>query len=204
MFKWSLSLVLILGLSAASWAQGVGGGEGIAQGRFELSAGGGGSLPFGDFSDAANTGYLFGASGGYYVTPMYAVGVEFNYQSYGASDEVVEVFQSLTGDSSADFDWSVTQISVFGKYLFTQRNTAPYAKAHLGTYSLKGTGSALGASASSSDSNIGVGGGIGLQFKGQGNVGGFVEGVFHAIFTEGSSTTYASGRAGVTFFLGGN
>lgn len=192
-----LLIVLCVILSATSLAF----GQGIDKGQFEVSAGGGLALPMGDFGDAYSAGFLGGVNAGYYVSPILVIGGEFNYSMYSAKDEYVAFWQFL--DSTVtDVKWSTIQFSAYGKYLFKPENMSPYVKASIGMYSDKEKLEAGSGDTDVSESDIGFAGGAGVQLKGQGNVGGFGEVMFHNILTEGSSTTYLNFRVGVTFFLG--
>ena len=178
--------------------------EGVEKGQVELSVAGGLSAPLGDFGDEAKTGFRIGADVGYYTSPLFVIGAEFNYHSYGASDDLVALTQILTGDPSADLKASIMQFTGYGKYLFMPRNVSPFIKAEAGIYSLKATITALGLDVSDSQSEFGIAGGGGVQFKGDGTVGGFIEIMYHSVFSEGSSTSFVDIGGGITFFVGGN
>jgi len=64
--------------------------------------------------------------------------------------------------------------------------------------------SAEGISGAASESEVAYGVGVGYLFKGEGNVGGFVEAVYVGIATSGSAATYISLRGGLSLFFGGN
>jgi len=158
-------------------------------GALELSAGGGTSIPFGDFNTVANAGYGFGLQGSFYVAPNIALGGTIGYNSYGVDDAI---------DPAADASLSIWEFSGNAKYLFMPGPVAPYAKASLGMYRSKA--SAYGMSASSND--LGVGGGVGAQMRlPASNIGFFAEGMVNSVFTEGSSTNFYSVRAGINLYV---
>jgi hypothetical protein len=157
----------------------------LMPGSMELSAGGGTSIPFGDFNTVAKTGYGLGVQGSFYVAPNIAIGGTIGYNSYGVDPAY---------DPSGDASMTIWEFSGQGKYLFMPGPVSPYAKASMGMYHSKA--SAYGMSASSSD--LGIGGGLGAQLRlPTSNIGFFGEVMANSIFTEGSSTNFYSVRAGI-------
>lgn len=191
---WVVGFVCLLASSALA--------QGLQKGQVEISLGGGAGIPVGDFGDAATAGFQLGGDIGYYTSPQMVIGLEGNYFGFGASDELKAFWEFLTGDPNPDLSWSEFQITGYGKYLFSPQNFSPYFKAGAGFYDLKLTVTYMGADVSDSQSDFGLMAGAGLQFKGEGNVGGFVEAMVHDVLTEGSSTTFFGIRGGATFFLG--
>lgn len=190
-----IALLVVLLASPLAMAQGV------DKGQIEVSVGGGLSLPMGDFGDAYKTGFLGGLSVGYYVTPVLVIGAEGNYYMYKAKDELIDAAK-LLDPTVTDMKFSTIQATAYGKYLFKPENMSPYVKGIVGMYSDKAKVEAGSGDADVSESDIGFGAGAGVQLKGQGNVGGFGEVLFHDILTEGSSTTFIEFKVGATFFLG--
>lgn len=184
---WALGIMLLLTATA--------GAQGLTKGQTELALGVGVSVPLGSFSDASTTGFAFDLRGGYYLNPQVALTADIDFNHFGIPDA-----QKISG---VDVNWQITRGVVGVKYLFKPQNTSPYIKGGLGSYNyaLKTTIGSYTATASQSDLGLAMGGGI--QMKGQGPVGGFVELLYHSIFTEGDALTFFGLQGGVTFFLGG-
>jgi hypothetical protein len=170
-------------------------------GRCEGAFGGGVSIPLGDFDDVAEMGYTITPRFGYYVHPRMSVGVEYAYYNNGASDDLIAFLEQLLG-VNVDADFSIHQFTGYGKVLLTTNPVTPYLRAQLGMYRFgANVDSGLG-SGSDSVSEFGIGGGGGVQFRGQGSVGGFVDAIFHVIFTDESSTELLGVQGGILFFFG--
>jgi hypothetical protein len=145
-------------------------------GLTEASFGGGVSIPFGDFSDAANAGFLITPRLAYYATPRFALGVEYAFHRYDAKTDFF------------DSDVTIHQFTALGKLLLSSSRSTPYMRAQLGLYNVGVSTTFAGFDVSGSENKFGFGAGFGGQFFGQAAVGGFVDGVFHLVFTD--STMY--------------
>jgi hypothetical protein len=175
--------VLALALPAAAGAQ-----VPSVPGTIELSVLGGPSVPMGDFSDFAATGYGIGVDGSYYVVPAFGVGANIIYNSYNAQDSA----------PSVDANMTIWEFTAHGKYTFMPGPISPYGKVALGWFR---SGVEVGTETVSS-SDMGVGAGVGAQWHPPtSNMGVFAEAMYNNIFTDGSSTNYVSFRAGVNFHI---
>ncbi len=164
------------------------------KGMIGVGVGGGLLLPMGDFGDAFKMGWRAGAGVGYFVTNEIAVGATGAYSQNSVDDTTL---------APADSKFKIMQYGVFGKYMFKMQNdkVAPYVTAGLGFYNGKVSVSG-GSSGSSTD--MGINGGVGAMFSVSPTASVFVEGAYHNIFSEGSSTNYIAATAGVAFMFGGS
>jgi hypothetical protein len=174
-----------------------------APGRWELGIALGAAVPTGDFKDLAEGGFVFGLNAGYFVTRKLALGIELGPHTFPGSADLVRAARILTGDSQADASWTETQVSGFAKYVFGSGHASPFARFQIGSYRLEAKIDAASASISStSESNLGVALGGGFQFRGNGLLGGFAEGTFHTVPTDGTDLTFFDLRGGISFWLG--
>jgi hypothetical protein len=177
-----LSVVLavaLLALPLAAFAQ-----VPLMPGALEISAGGGMSVPFGDFNTFAEPGFGLSGSGAMYVMPSLAIGGTVAYNSYAIDDPLV------------DSDFIIWEISAHGKYLFLPGPVSPYAKASLGMFHSKVS------QAPSSLNDFGIGGGLGAQVRiPTSNIGFFAEGMANSVFTDGGSTNYYAIRGGINLYM---
>jgi opacity protein-like surface antigen len=121
------------------------------------------SLPSGDFSDAAKSGYNIGAvyQAGF---PMFGIGAEFKYHSWGATDDLNALAETTYGTGS-EFKHSAWQYGAFGTYsLPLPSPVKPYAKLGVAAFSPSLKIDSPSGSTSSSDTKLGVFGGIGVDF----------------------------------------
>ena len=163
------------------------------KGMFGADLGGVLTLPMGDFGDVFKMGWRAGANVGYFVTDQIQVGATGAYSQNKIDD--------TTGVGDAKFN--ILQFGAFGKYMFKMQNPtiAPYLKTGLGFYNSKVSVSG-GSSASTTD--MGINGGMGVSFAVSPTASIFVEGAFHNIFTDVSSTNYLAANAGLSFMFGGS
>jgi len=160
---------------------------------------GGLGMPTGDFSDAASTGYDFGATGTWMFAPTWGVGVDVAYFSWSGSDDI-----EATGD-----DWTFSAVQATGHGLFmipTQGNMHPWLKGGLGMYNMKASvdyATPPGGSADDSESNFGfnVGGGIDMATSPTMRVG--VGAAYHIIQTDPDATNLFTVDLHVRFGMGG-
>lgn len=179
-----VAVVALLALPIAASAQ-----IPLMPGSLELSAGGGTSIPFGDFNSVAQPGYGLGVQGAFYVAPTVAVGGAIGYNSYGVDPAI---------DPSGNASMSIWEFSGNMKYLFMPGPISPYGKVSMGMYHSKA--SAYGMTASSND--LGIGGGVGAQMRiPTSNIGFFGEMTANSVFTSGSSTNFYSIRAGINLYV---
>ncbi|MCK4549330.1 MAG: outer membrane beta-barrel protein [Candidatus Krumholzibacteria bacterium] len=185
--------ILILALPAASF--------GVEKGDMEFGIGAGAGIPIGDFGDFAKTGYLFGVNFGYYVTPVFTLGLKADYHHFGASEDYMDILELLLVEG-LEADFSIFQGTAYARYILVPGKFAPYIKGGAGLYNVKETWSGGDESGDSSDSYFGISGGLGAQFQGEGMTGGFVEMLFHNAFADDENVQYIQLRGGITLFLG--
>jgi len=184
--------LLVLGVALALMAvlaAGVSATE--RKGMFGADLGGVLTLPMGDFGDAFKMGWRAGANVGYFVTDQIQVGATGAYSQNKVDD--------TTGVGDAKLN--ILQFGAFGKYMFKMQNDriAPYLKTGVGFYNGKASVSG-GSSASSTD--LGINGGVGVAFAVSPTASVFVEGAYHNIFTDVSSTSYIAANAGLSLMFG--
>jgi hypothetical protein len=167
-------------------------------GRNEIAFGGGASIPLGNFADASNTGFLFTLRYGHYAHPQVAMGVEYAYFSNSASDEPTP--QDFV---NVDANVSIHQFTGHGKWLLTPKPVTPYLRAQAGLYHLRAhIDTGFGEGRTDNENHLGLGGGGGVQLRDQGAVGGFVDAIYHVIFTEEEVTRQIGIQGGVMVFFG--
>lgn len=148
--------------------------------EFGLNAGV--SLPTGDFSDGASTGFFGGGTYTYHVNEMFGVGGDVNYHKFGKKDVTV---LATTVSSEA----SVVQYGVHGKYFVKLKtNEMPYLKVGLGMYSLSVKGTVNGNSNTASDTKFGFNVGAGADWKLNDKTTWGVEALYHNIQGDNGSS----------------
>ncbi len=196
------SMILIAVLLAAAPA------AALEQGLQEGQAAVGAMLPMGDFGDYADTGFMFGAGYGYYVTPTIALGAQFDYHMFGTVDENV--------------DGNIFSYRAYGKYTFMGYDSTPYVKVLLGAYTFGQDDIIVGDVTISTDNqtDMGIAFGAGYQYRGASNIGFFGEAIFNLVFNSTDpavvdiggevyevggmdNSAFVNLRAGVTLYWGG-
>ncbi len=179
----ALTLVAVLAASASATER---------KGTFGVDLGGVATLPMGDFGDAFKLGWKAGVGVGYCVTNEIMVGATGAYSQNKIDD--------TTGVGDAKFN--ILQFGAFGKYMFKMQNSrvAPYLKTGVGFYNSKVS---VSGGSSASSTNMGLNGGLGVGFAVSPTASVFVEGAYHNIFTDVSSTNYMAVNAGLSFMFGG-
>jgi hypothetical protein len=169
----------------------------VAQGA-KFSVGGGLTLPLGDFGDAASTGFHGLAAVGFQPANL-PVGFQVDgmYQRFGvqdAPDDFDGNTQLIQGTANVVYTFTTAEASTFHPYLI----------GGVGLYNFKPTGDDLQALVGDeSVTDFGINAGAGFDFQ-AGNVGLFVEGRFHNVFTEGESSNFIPITVGVRFGGGGS
>lgn len=157
------------------------------KGMFAADLGGVLTLPMGDFGDAFKMGWRAGANVGYFVTDQIQVGATGAYS------------QNKVDDTSSTDKLNIWQFGGFGKYMFKMQNPtiAPYVKAGVSMYNGK-----LSTTGSTGSTDFGINGGLGASFAVSPTASVFVEGAYHNIFTDVSSTNYLACNAGLSLMFG--
>lgn len=180
-----------------------------AQGDWVIGLNGGTSIPMGDFKDAAKLGFMGGVGFGYSVSENLIVGVDGSFISNKGSDLLNDV---LTADATFIEGTPTTVTAKFTmiqggphmKYMFpmaAESSMSPYVVVGLGIYSAKGKTESSNSTYAvdfPTESKFGGRGGLGLNYKTSEKVGIGVEGAFHYINTDVTSTQFVSLQAGVT------
>jgi hypothetical protein len=145
------------------------------------------TLPTGDLSNVASTGFFGGGTYTYHLNEQWGLGGDINYHSFGKKD---------TGYGS----FHMIQYGVHGKYFFPMKDAkmSPYAKVGFGIYSLSYDlpsqtilGYTVGGgtyTASKTGFSVGVGSTMKLNDKSSWGV----EALYHMVQTEGSSSSMAT------------
>jgi hypothetical protein len=201
-------------------------------GSFAISPFGGIVIPIGDAADndpenpkalAAKTGFCAGANAEYGLTENVVVGGRFGYNQFGF-DEDMDLFD---GEATLDGSkWTVMEFGAYLKLLMSAGSTTrPYFKGGVmaGKAKFKADAtSELGSGEIELDvaTALGIEGGVGILHMFSENVGGFAEGTFNHLMTDGKdaeilvdgdsflegeaegNVQWITVRAGVTFFLG--
>jgi hypothetical protein len=174
----------------------VGAAPAVAQGGAKFSLGGGLSVPLGDFSDAAGTGW-HGLAAVSFQPANLPLGFQVDgmYQRYGVDDD------PIFGDVDANF--RMIQGTANAVYAFqTSEGTKvrPYLIGGVGLYNRKLT-SDDEIDDPESETDFGINAGAGFDFA-AGAVGIFVEGRFHNVFSDPDNTNFIPITVGVR--LGGS
>lgn len=117
--------LLVLGASSAG-----------ATGTMCFGVGAGASLPSGNYSDAAKTGWHAGGTGTYMLNTQWGIGGDVNYHRWGASDDMNAAAEAGFGTGSK-FSWTAIQATPHVQFRIpTQTSMKPYAQVGVGLYSL--------------------------------------------------------------------
>jgi len=188
---WLLSVMMIAtfasGAHAAVGATWVGMNAGI-------------SMPFGDFSDFASTGFNLGVTGDYMRTESWALGGEIGWHKFGGNDDL-EKSESARLGVPVEFTVRVIPITAHAKYLLPANETmAPFVKGAFGLYNLnfKTDAGTLGES-DHSETKFGFQVGGGLNFGGTESVAYGAEILYHYIATEDQASNMVTLRGQILF-----
>jgi opacity protein-like surface antigen len=180
----ALALAFLLGAPAAH-----------AQGA-EFSLGGGATIPLGDFSDAAKTGF-HGLVGVSFAPRSFPLGIQIDgmYQRLKQDDAFVgdRSFQLLQGTANLVYKFKSSEDSQF----------RPYLIGGVGLYNTKlvGGDDVAGPGEGNTETDFGLNGGAGFDIK-AGGIGLFLEGRFHNVFGGGTDANFIPITLGIR--LGGN
>lgn len=170
-----------------------------AKGDWSIDFNGGTGIPMGDFKDAAKLGFMGGVGATYMVSNALGLGVDGAFIKNSPSDDLKTFLDPVT------VKFSMLQGGAHVKYMFPMSEESkinPYVVAGAGIYNFKAKFEGTGAPAEESDSKFGGRGGLGLMFKASGNVNVGMEGTFHHIATDGSSTQFVGLQAAVSVGMG--
>ncbi len=168
----------------------VGTASAVAQGGARFSVGGGLTIPLGDFGDAASTGW-HGLAAVSFTPATFPVGFQLDgmFQRFGVDDlpdGFDRNFQIIQGTANAVYRFQVSE----------QTKVRPYLIGGVGLYNSKATGDDV--IDDSSETDFGINGGAGFDFM-AGNIGIFLEGRFHNVFSDPDNTNFIPITVGVRF-----
>jgi opacity protein-like surface antigen len=189
--KGMLKGVAALALSTALFASAA-----QAQTPVSFGLGGGVTLPLGDFGDAAKTGF-HGTGLVEFQPASLPVGIRLDgtYHRIGFSD--------LQEDFAGEGNFQMITGTLNGVYTFqtaAESKFHPYIIAGAGVYNFKANFEDFD---DDSETKFGINAGAGFNM-GMGSASIFLEGRFHNVFTEGSSTNFVPVTLGVRFGGGGS
>lgn len=155
-------------------------------------------IPFGDLGDVASTGFNVSANFDYEINTSFSVGGEIGWQFYGGNHDLETLLSAFAG-TSVDVITTTIPILAHGKFIVPVGSASDaYAKVALGMY--RARFEVGGGSASDNALAVGLGGGWTHRIADR-RYG--LEGMFHAVSTEGSSTNAFIARVLMQFGGGG-
>jgi opacity protein-like surface antigen len=173
-----ISLMLCAVLTCA--AVGVAGAQ-----SFKIGVEGGAGIPTGDYSDAANTGWLGTALATYMLDERFGVGVDLGYHNWAGSDDLNNVTDLLLGTSDAKWTWSAIQATAHGVLMVPLQSPArPWLRVGAGFYSVKLKLESAAGGGDTSKSKFGFNGGVGVDFVANESTTVGVGGMYHFIPTK--------------------
>ena len=144
--------------------------------------GGGTSLALGDFGDAYNNG------------PHGLLGIAFQPVGFPVGIRIDGMYHRISGDEEVlpgdDINTQVINGTANAVYSFstsTETPIRPYILAGGGVYNIKPVGDDV-PDGIDGDTKFGINAGAGFDYRASENLGIFLEGRFHLIFTEGTNT----------------
>lgn len=172
---------------------------------------GGLAMPTGDFSDAASTGFNFGASGTWMFTPAVGVGVDLGYFMWNGSDELNDALTAIATaaegtPTDVEAKFSAIQAGGHLMYMFPSSGSIkPWLKGGLGIYNFKFKTESDNSSyeGDDSESNMGINVGGGINMGSSPNMSYGIGAAYHTIFTEDESTSLFTVNLNVMFGMGG-
>jgi opacity protein-like surface antigen len=157
-----------------------------------FGAGGGVTIPTGDFKSAAKLGWIGQAHIGYGLASGLGIRGEFLYGQNSAKSGLcpsgVSCKTKLAGGlGSLSYDFSGAG------------SVKPYVLGSVGVFNVKAEASGPGGSASVSETKVAFGGGAGLKFKAGTNSSVYLESRYVSVSTSGGSTGFIPITLGFTF-----
>lgn len=171
-------------------------------GNWTFGINGGATMPTGDFSNVAATGWNFGGQVDYWMNPTWSLGADGAYHSGNGSSSFNDalVANPLFGPGT-QFSWSSFQYGVHATYhIPTQGGQMyPYLQGGMGGYNMgaKIDGGLL--PGSTSDNKFGFNIGAGMDFRASPNMNLGVSGTYHYVTTDPSATNWFGIQGRVTF-----
>ncbi len=186
---WLLTLALIAMLAS---------GAAAASGTIWVGVNGGIGLPFGDFRDAASTGFNLGLTGDYMKSESWAFGGELGWHKFGGNDDL-EKLRSVEEGVPVELTVRAIPITAHAKYLLpANESAAPFLKAAIGLYNLnfKTDPGSLG---DDSQTKVGFQFGGGLNLKNTQTVAYGAELLYHYIATDEKASNMITLRGQLLF-----
>ncbi|MBA3520891.1 MAG: porin family protein [Gemmatimonadales bacterium] len=154
-----------------------------AQGGVRFLIGGGSTIALGNFGDGFTNG-PHGVVGLSFVPSGFPIGIRIDgmYHRVSADDAVFP---------GVDVDAQIINGAVNGVFSFAsapETKVRPYLIAGVGLYNQKFVGDDIGVGFDNSETDFGINGGAGFDFGLSDNLGIFLEGRFHMIFSSGEKT----------------
>ena len=143
---------------------------------------GGMGIPTGDYSNAASTGYQFGATGTHYVNDMWGFGGDLAYHGWGASSDMKDALELAYPGEDAKLNFTALQATAHATMSFQNSgNVRPYAQFGLGLYNIGAKFSSTSGDATDSQSKLGYNIGAGMNFLTSSNMQWGLSGAYHII-----------------------
>ena len=173
----------------------------MTPGSVWLGVNGGVSLPFGDFSDQASTGFNLGLTGDYVIYENLAVGGEIGWHSFGGNDEL-EKQLSVQHGASANLTIRVVPVIAHARYFLPAgQKVTPFVKGGLGLYNVQNKVEYLAVSQEHSSTRIGFQFGAGADFKSAASLQYGIDAQYLYIATENKATSMVVARGQLLFGL---
>lgn len=173
----------------------------MTPGSVWLGVNGGVSLPFGDFSDQASTGFNLGLTGDYVIYENLAVGGEIGWHSFGGNDEL-EKELSVEHGASANLTIRVVPVIAHARYFLPAgQKVTPFVKGGLGLYNVQNKVEYLAVSQEHSSTRIGFQFGAGADFKSAASLQYGIDAQYLYIATENKATSMVVARGQLLFGL---
>ncbi len=193
-----------------------------AKGDWIVGLNAGTGIPISDYKDAAKVGFMGGVSFGYAATENVSIGVDGSFTANDGSEDfdaaLTAVATSLgpdglpgtsddgTSSGAVTGKFNLLQGGAHAKYMFPmaeESKISPYVLVGAGVYNFKTKTESSNATYTGdvSENKFGARGGLGLGYKASENVTVGVEGAFHYINTDISSTQFIGLQAGVSIGL---
>lgn len=188
---WLLTLAMVAMLASSAVA---------APGAIWVGVNGGVGLPFGEFKDAASTGFNLGLTGDYMMSDTWALGGELGWHKFGGNDDFEKSETARLG-VPVEITIRAIPITAHAKFLMpANESAAPFVKAALGLYNLN-TKIDAGVEGDSDESNtkLGFQVGGGLNFKSTESVAYGAELLYHYIATENKASNMITLRGQLLF-----